>query len=360
MRTVFTIILILHGVIHSLGFLKAFNLAKLDQVSLTISKQMGIFWGLTGLLFVVTTILYTFKKDWWWIPGISATLFSQILIVLYWPDAKFGSLANIIILLLCIISYGKWNVDRSLKTELDSFSIGIIQNTDQIEEDSIKHLPHSVQKWLRQSNVIGKSKAKTVHLFQSGQMKIKTDGNWLSVRAEQWFRTDKPGFIWNAEVRAGSIVQFSGRDKYETGKGNMIIKLFSLFPVVNARGPEIDQGVAVRYLAEIIWFPSAAVSEFITWEELEPLKAKATMHYGEIKVTGIFSFNETGQVVRFEANRFYDKTNSLMPWLIEINEASYSSFDEISIPTMATVTWKLNDGNFTWYQLEIENIEYNK
>ena len=46
-----------------------------------------------------------------------------------------------------------------------------------------------------------------------------------------------------------------GRDKYVNGRGEMLIKILGLLPVVDARGPEMDQGTMLRYLAEMTWFP---------------------------------------------------------------------------------------------------------
>lgn len=52
-------------------------------------------------------------------------------------------------------------------------------------------------------------------------MRTKVDGRWMPVNAEQWFTIEQPGFIWNADVGEGTFMQFSGRDKFVNGKGNM-------------------------------------------------------------------------------------------------------------------------------------------
>ena len=56
--------------------------------------------------------------------------------------------------------------------------------------------------------------------------------------------------------------------------------LHSLWLVnVDAKGKEIDQGALLRYLGEIVWVPSAALSDYITWEEMDSTTARATMSY---------------------------------------------------------------------------------
>lgn len=65
------------------------------------------------------------------------------------------------------------------------------------------------------------------------------EGDWMRVEAEQYISTNPPGFIWKAGVKS-PFLHFSGRDKYENGEGHLLIKLFSLIPVVDAKGKEID------------------------------------------------------------------------------------------------------------------------
>lgn len=47
---------------------------------------------------------YLLKIAWWWIIGIALPVLSQMLIVLYWPVAKYGISANILIALFLWIS----------------------------------------------------------------------------------------------------------------------------------------------------------------------------------------------------------------------------------------------------------------
>jgi len=91
MRIVFILILLFHGLTHYMGFAKAFDFGNLVQISKEISKPMGLFWLLTGLLFITSAILYLMKKETWPILAILAVVLSQILIFMVWKDAKFGT-----------------------------------------------------------------------------------------------------------------------------------------------------------------------------------------------------------------------------------------------------------------------------
>lgn len=356
LRIAFAVLVIVHGLIHLFGFVKAFELTKVDQLSQSISKPLGLLWLFVGLLIGVATIAFLSRKELWWLFAFAAIVLSQFLIVLHWQDAKFGSIANAIILLVCLPGFGSWRFDSMIKTEVIAFVPKGSDPSPILTGNAISHLPGIVQSWLRNSNVIGKPMATTAHVHQVGRMKLKPDGAWMTVNAEQWFTTGTPGFLWSADVGDGSLIQFSGRDKLAQGKGSMLIALYSLIPIVDAAGPSIDQGAMVRYLAEIIWFPSAALSRYIVWEELDSTMVRATLTYNNLSVVGTFTFNDQARPLRFQAERFYDKTQTLETWRIDIDEHKLKSFNEVVIPTHATVTWQLKNGDFTWFEVEIKDL----
>jgi hypothetical protein len=56
--------------------------------------------------------------------------------------------------------------------------------------------------------------------------------------------------------------------------------------------------------------------------------------------------------------RYYDKAGVMKPWIIHIDESSYKPLGGFVIPTKASVTWQLDSGDFTWYELEINSAHY--
>lgn len=104
MRIIFLIILFLHGLIHLMGFAKAFQLAEIEQLTLPISKLSGLFWLLTCILMLSAGAAYLLKMDWWWIIALLAVVISQVLILMYWQDAKAGTIANLLILIFIWIN----------------------------------------------------------------------------------------------------------------------------------------------------------------------------------------------------------------------------------------------------------------
>lgn len=345
-----------------MGFLKAFHFAQIDQLVLPISRSAGIFWLIACILFLISGGLYFYRMEWWWMVAVLGIIVSQILVFMYWQDAKFGAIANVVILAGCLLGYGNWSFNTMVKQEKQSLLSSVPKTEHAITGKELKKLPVIVRLWLEKAGITaGTQKPASMHFRQSGEMKTTLDGSWTPVVAEQFVTFENPGFIWIADVKAAPLIYLAGRDKYADGKGEMLIKLLSLIPVADSKSTEIDQGALLRYLAEMVWYPSAALEEYLVWEEVDSTTARATMNYGGITSSGLFEFTQGGEPIRFEAERYYNREEgaTMETWVINIQEDSYKTLSGIRVPTKAQVTWKLPEGDFTWYKLEISDLEYN-
>lgn len=97
-RILFFGMLALHGLIHVLGFAKGMGLADLPQLTKPVSRFMGYVWLLAGLLCLLAAGAGWAWPRGWWMIGIVALVLSQSAILASWADAKFGTLANLLLL----------------------------------------------------------------------------------------------------------------------------------------------------------------------------------------------------------------------------------------------------------------------
>jgi hypothetical protein len=368
MIRVLYLLLPLHGLIHLIGFVYGFRLAPAGQftgktiipLSAALQRIASVLWLVATVLFLAALVTLLLKKDWWWMIGAGAVVLSQVLIVLYWHDAKWGTLANVIIAAMVVIAWSTWRFNIMVRQEVAAVLSQSPAATAVVTERDLAPLPPVVQQWLRRSNVVGKPVNHTVHLHQSGLMRTTREGKWMPVTAEQYFTVDNPGFVWVADVKAAPGLHLMGRDLYRDGHGHMLIKALSLYPVADNRGATVDQGTLLRYLAEIVWFPSAALAPYIKWQPVDNHRAMATMHWGDITASGVFGFTPEGDMESFSAMRFYDRKEgaTLEPWLIRVEPGAYKEFDGVRIPVRSTVTWQLREGDLTWYQVQIEDVKY--
>ncbi len=368
LRIVFSIFVIIHGLIHLIGFVREVNIPMTKKllvkamipISALDSKVLGVLWLIGGLAMIVSTISFLIGKHWWWIIATIALVLSQSLIILYWSDAKYGSLVNLIILIAVLLLYHEHRFYSEIRKDINEL-IASQSKTSQsiITHESIKDLPLIVQKWLVKSNVIGKKSVYSLHLKQKGMMRTSAEGNWMQMTSEQFITADNPGFVWNADIKANPFMTINGRDKFTEGRGSMIIKALHTIPMASSTGKEIDQGAMMRYLAEIIWNPSAALKDYIRWEYVSDTSARAFMNCNNATISGHFYFDKDGDIKGFEGKRYgeFDDHYSLETWSIAVT--GYQEFEGIRIGNKSEVTWKLKKGNFTWLQIEVTDIKYN-
>jgi hypothetical protein len=271
-----------------------------------------------------------------------------------------GILVIFIILIASSITIGSIKFKKKVSREITEMLVQSGETKPEVfTEADIERLPEPVQRWLRYSQVIGKDRIITVRLKQEGFFRQKANQDWMPFTAEEYYTTNPPAFIWYATIKLAPFLSIKGRDMYYEGRGNMFIKLLSLITVVNARGDEIDQGTLLRYLNEIMWFPTAALSDYIKWESIDSKSAKATMSYQGVTASAVFSFNDKGELMNMVAERYryVDGKFVLDTWSTPISE--YGEFNGVRIPTKGEGVWNLSSGDFPYVRIKITDIEYN-
>ncbi|WP_297090464.1 DUF6544 family protein [uncultured Draconibacterium sp.] len=361
MRKLCIILITLHGLIHLIGFIQTFKITDFKMLNHPISKVIGIMWLLGVLLFILVSVMYILKSEFWWLAGFIAIFISQILIILFWQEAKLGIIPNIIILLACIVACSNFYFNQKVNEELSQLFIEAKYAAS--PSRNIQELPLPVQRWYNSSGFLSSENEiiKNVYLKQEVLMKTKPQQEiWYKGHAVQYFNIQQPAFNWSVALDMNPLIKVVGRDKFENGKGEMLIKLYSIFPVVNVKdNDKINQAALQRYLAEIVWFPAAALSRYITWESIDNYSARATMTFNGTTGSGIFYFNENWEFVRFSAMRYKDTDENaqLKEWIAEVIESKV--INGIKIPVEMKVTWKLKDTEWTWLKLKISEIQYN-
>lgn len=348
MKTIFLLLVVIHGLIHMMGFLKAFEIAKLDQLTQSISKPIGMVWLLTLLLFLLTAIFLLLSIESWWMPSAVAVVLSQLVIILSWQDAKFGTIMNVIILLVVIVGIATWKFTSETTKELDHLLAENERSTVIITEEMLHDLPSNVQNWLHHVGVVGKQDITTVSFRQLGEIRLEQGGKWSKAEAEQYVTTATPGFWWRVSVDMLPVVDVVGRDLYMSGNGDMKIKVASLIPVVNVSGNEkVDLSTKQRFLLELPLFPTAALQPYITWTEVDPYTAEARMSYEGMEASALFHFdqNGTGELERVSAYRYKDDHEEAEPIECIGQFHEYEVINGLRIPVKLDVSWVLDSSH---------------
>jgi len=98
MRLLFVLVIVIHGLIHLMGFAKAFGLAELPQLTLPISRPAGLLWLVAALLLLAAAAAWLLRPQWFVALAVTAVVVSQLVIVLSWSNARYGTVGNLVVI----------------------------------------------------------------------------------------------------------------------------------------------------------------------------------------------------------------------------------------------------------------------
>jgi hypothetical protein len=249
-------------------------------------------------------------------------------------------------------------LDRRVAGEVQQLVAASKGRSRLVAEADLVGLPEPVQQWLRWSSVPGSPYPVTVRLRQEGQFRMGQDRGWMPFTAQEYYTTDPPGYLWTATFTMPPLVTVRGRDRYAEGQASIDMRLLSLIPVANDRGPGLDQGALLRYLKETMWFPAGVLSPYITWAARDRRSAVATMGYGGVSASATFWFDDQGRLTDMTAERFDSASKAILPWSTPIS--GYGAFAGIRVPVQGAGVWHYEQGEFPYIRLRVTDLEYNR
>lgn len=357
LRIAFVFLVFIHGLIHFMGFFKAFALADLKELTLPISKPFGILWLLAGILFVATGVCYLFKENLWWVLALLALFLSQVIIFSFWKDAKFGTIANIIVFIGAIVAYGSWSFENQYHKDVEKSMLVATSNEVRIiTAEDLQHLPAIVQQYLNYVGVVGKPQVQQVKIEFTGEMRSR-EQDWFSFTSEQHNFFDPPTrlFFMKAKVKG---IPTDGYHAYQNGKASMKIKLLSLFPVVSEKGEMMDESETVTFFNDLCLFaPSQLVDENIQWEVLNAQSVKAFFQAGDHRISATLIFNKKGQLVNFISEDRSDISDR-KKYTFSTPVAAYENRNGYHLCSYGEAVWHYPERAFTYGKFRVENISY--
>ena len=105
--------IVVHGAIHFMGFVHAFEIADISQMPDAIGRALGVLWLIAGLGCLAVAAAIVWAPRLWWALAFVAVILSQVVIVTAWSGAYFGTVANAIIAAAAVYSHSTgWPVRR--------------------------------------------------------------------------------------------------------------------------------------------------------------------------------------------------------------------------------------------------------
>ena len=218
--------------------------------------------------------------------------------------------------------------------------------------DAIEQLPEPIRNYIAYCGYLDTPVMDHMYAdFTEADFVISPGDSPIKIRYEQYnfvTRPDRHAFI-HAKMYG---IPLSGKDSVIDGEGSMTIKLAKHFTVGYTEGDEMSQAQLVTALADAILMPSLFLQDYVTWELIDKTHVKATLTWGGVSASGVYTLNEVGEIIRFDTDdRYYDTGSEMVPrtWTIEYND--YQEKDGFRRPSSVRVFWHMDDrSEYTYFE----------
>lgn len=227
-----------------------------------------------------------------------------------------------------------------------------------ITEEHITRLPAPAQRYFTHVGVIGKTIPTLVRITQSGRIRGTEKDGWMTLEAEQVYATNPPAFVWKAGLPNTGLPLVMGRDIYLDGEGSILMKMLAAFPVADEHGPEMGPAGLMRYLNEMMWFPAAYLGSNVSIAGIDDQSFAVTITDRGVSATGTLFIDPAGRIINFSAQRFNTASGRMETWETPI--MAYTMFEGLELPARGSAVWKQADGDFTYIELDILDVAYDR
>ena len=364
MIPVFAALLVVHGLIHLLGFVKAFELAELPQLTHPVSPALGIMWLLATLLYLTAAAALFVWPRGWWVIGACAVAVSTIAIGTAWSDARFGTLGNVIAatgVVFGFLAQGPISLRAAYDRDVTR-ALARVAPATPLEEAELARLPPPVQRYLRASGVVGQPRVRNFHVRMHGRIRSGPDARWMPLTAEQYSVADEPArfFYLNASMLT---VPVQGYHRYVGASASMAVKAAALVPVARAAGPEMSRSETVTLFNDMcVMAPATLIDRAIVWEPIDARTARAAFTHGGYTIRAELTFNDAGELTNFSsADRSQTSPDGRsmrrVAWSTPLGD--YRAFGPVRLASRGEGRWHEAERAYTYIELTLDDVQYN-
>lgn len=360
MRIAFGVLLAVHGLIHALGFAKAFGARSLP-LGAHISRPQGLLWFTCLLLFWAGAALLFAGSEAWWLPLLPALLLSQGMVFSAFSDAKFGSLANALILLpvlFALLERRPASFRSSYRREV-AHRLTAARARQPFTESELATLPSLFRTYLERVGALRYGHVGSVRVALRGEIRRSTEAGWMHFEAEQHDFFEQPARLFYLRSSLYGV-PFDALHVYAE-HATMQARVASLFQVVDAKGQQMDQSETVTLFNDMcVMAPGALVGAHVSWEQLGPHSLRGTFDNAGHSVSAVLSFDDSGVLSNFVSDDRYlsadGKSYAKYRWSTPLS--GYRDFGGHRAASLGEASWALPSGEFEYARMELLEVEY--
>jgi hypothetical protein len=360
-------LLIVHGLIHFAGFARSFGLSRIPDLSGTIPAGLGVVWLAAGLAMLATALLLVVAPRVWWAAGLGAVVLSQVAIATSWNDARFGTLANVLVLagvVYGLASEGPPSFGAAYRRQVGRRLTGTGRGGTErlVTEADLAPFPEPVRRYLRVTGSVGRPR---VHHFGArwrGRIRAAAGDPWMPFTAEQHDFVDEPARFFHMDARRG-LLPVDVYHAFAEGSASMRVRLLSLVPLVDARGAQMDRAETVTLFNDLcVLAPAALLDPAIRWEPVGKRAVRGHYTLGPNTISAVLSFGESGELVDFVSDDRIaaapdGKSFARQRWSTPVRD--YRSFGGRRVATRGEGRWHPPEGEFAYLELELLDLMVN-
>jgi hypothetical protein len=230
-------------------------------------------------------------------------------------------------------------------------------------EAELDGLPAPVQRFLARNLHDGAPHPSCLRTREAGRVRQRPGQPWTEFVAESYTVAGTPALLWFARLRPLPLVWVDARTLYLRGRGYETTRLLSSIRAIDSQDDATRSAVLIQYLAELPLVPGALLpADDRGWQPVDEHAARFELRDGELRVAGVFEFDELGNIVRFVSeDRPYRGPLTSQPgsparWVVRYSE--HRSFNELELPTRIDVEWQLGEQTFAYLEKTLEAIEH--
>ena len=347
-RGFFGVGLLLHGLVHAMGFAAYWPLAEVAELPYKTAlwggrlvlgaggmRLFAAVWLAAALAFAVGTVLLALRRRAWAGVILAAALVSLVLCILDWEAAFRGAWINAAVLLVLGVVFGLRRSPAPLPPV--PLTAGTVDTVPLPQG-----LPQTVERYLR--GVYGERLPVIHSAVLTGRGTLRVMGVTFparirfSHRSGYDYRHYLEATFWGRPVMKVNEVYMNGRGRLE-------------LPFGVEEGSAVDSAANQGLWAEMMYYPASLVTDpRVRWESVDERRAKLHVPFGAETQTFTFEFDPaSGDFVRLETLRLRDSKTPPMRWWCES--------PTVDGRKVFTATWE--DEGTPWLTEWLEDAVYN-
>lgn len=359
------VLLLVHGLIHLLGFVKAFGLASLRGLPIAISRPAGAAWLAAAILCVVAAIAILGAARWWWAITLAAAVLSQALVISAWAEAKAGTAVNLVALAVAV--YGLFSVGpASLRAEYEAATRSPAPPAGAprpVTEEDVAALPAPVARYLRFVGAVGQPRIGAFRVRFTGKIRKGPGAPWMPFAAEQRsvVAGPRPARHFFMEARMMGL-PVDGYHRFADGAASMRVRALSMITMVDARGPAFTATEAVTLFNDLcVMAPAALVGAPVEWEAVDDRTVRGTYRVAGAAVRATLLFGDDGALVDFQSDdrpalEADGKTFTPQRWSTPLR--AYRRFGPARLAGEADLEYAPSSGKYAYGVFELTDVVY--